>query len=102
MDATLPHLLQQFGRYRPAGAMHSVREVPLHPLLESGVLGHPVPLMPFFSALGHRATRSGLLDAIVTASVTNPTTVTELSGIRIAAISGVSWPLTANDTPVML
>src|SRR5690606_20061555 len=35
----------------------------------------------------------------VVASVTKPTTVAELNGIRIAAISGVSCPLTAKLTP---
>lgn|GEM_PF-3008786 len=36
------------------------------------------------------------------ATVTNPTTVTELSGMRMAAINGVRCPLTAKETPVML
>lgn len=37
-----------------------------------------------------------------TANDTNPTTDTELSGIRMAATSGVRWPETAKETPVTL
>lgn len=40
--------------------------------------------------------------AMEVAAVTKPTTLTLLNGIRIAAISGVRWPLTANDTPTTL
>lgn len=32
----------------------------------------------------------------------NPTTVTELIGIKIADTSGVRWPDTANDKPIIL
>lgn len=37
-----------------------------------------------------------------TATVTKPTTLTLLKGMRIAAMSGVMWPATARETPVML
>lgn len=58
---------------------------------EPGGHGHKV---------GDQSVRSR--DATATARVTKPTTVTELNGIRMAAINGVRCPLTAKDTPVML
>ena len=50
----------------------------------------------------HPALDAMLCAANHTATETKPTTVTELSGMRIAAINGVKCPLTAKDTPVTL
>lgn len=41
-----PHLRRQIRRHRPARAVLRVLHVPLHPLLEGGVAGHPVLQMP--------------------------------------------------------
>ena len=49
-----------------------------------------------------RMAHSPLRAARAVANVTKPTTLTLLSGMRMAAISGVRWPLTANDTPTTL
>jgi hypothetical protein len=43
-----------------------------------------------------------LRPAILVAKVTKATTVTELSGIRMAAMIGDKSPCTANDNPMML
>ena len=90
LDPLSLHALQQVGGDGPTGAMTLMCEMPLDPLLERGALRHTVLLMPFLAAFRHRAGRSDPLAPTDTASVTKPTTVTELSGIRIAAIKGVS------------